>query len=382
MLFQQCIFLSTESEKEWTDSELTFREKLISWKRNILFPLAFSKEELKPVLASLASYRDWAALHQGAAGYLKTIARGTPYFTSDTDISSIRSQIEKRTNNAHPDLSQAVASTPSESFFRSILFLRLAHLSDQEHEALDSQLLSIDRSENILFSKLKGMKNTDIGLLEPKESADAEKSIESEKSVEPEKRRVRPDESIGHYRDRGSLMTEQRMHAWSMLLMSKLEDCINQGQPVKNLIQQDEKLIHEGKKYSHDDCRGLNEFLWVTTSPAIVNFLISVSEKSKLMLDMDNFKVHKENCMYRDQWQEAFYRSVKTAINGGNWNLDSFIPEDDCCSIFADVKLYLFSGENVKRLFYFSQQENTDSALLQSGGETVPVLQVGLKKNT
>ncbi len=99
-----------------------------------------------------------------------------------------------------------------------------------------------------------------------------------------------------------------------------------------------------------------------------------------MILDIENFKVQKESCSNGDQWQERFNRSLETVIHGGNWSMESVIPEDDCCDIFIDMKLYLFSGENVERFFCFPQQENIDFELFQGSGKNFPVFLAGFKK--
>ncbi|SLM33279.1 hypothetical protein MTBBW1_990008 [Desulfamplus magnetovallimortis] len=405
-LFQKSTFLSIQSEKERADScarsseshgesddfalsgikegdassncdiSLNKQNPARTMDRSVLTPVIFSDDEILPVIKSVASYREWAQLNQGTGkGYLKSVLRESPYFTSDTDISSIRCQITKGIKgNAQggivPDFlsstsgssgsansfSSAESSWPEQAnqenddkLFRSLLFLRLAQISDQEQEEIDTKMLSLDNCERLLFTQLKGgdFQEQDDDPFTGDEFFHGNLSFHDSTATPDHKNYDGYSKGKGTYSDRGRFMTEQRMIAWSTAMKSRFEP--------------------EG------------EYLFITSSPAVLDFIISVAEKSKLMLDINNFKVQKETCSHKDQWQKDFCGAVETLIHGGHWNMVNSIPEDDCCAICVDVRLFLLSGEHVERLLCLSRRKDSDSELFRNSGKMIPVLLVALK---
>ncbi len=238
--FETFSYLTTSSADELALSEPEWFQTLWKEKRAVE-PVTLSQEELIPLRASIKSWKDWADTNYGKqtkSGYLQSIFRDSPYFTSDSDIVSIRTQIKSgldmysKDTNKNANNALHVKSAP--------VFLRLAAMADRENEAVDQQLSSIGRLEADVFAELKG------GL--------------DEKSFDSNILRVNT-----ATQDRGELMTEQRVRAWFSFFLTKKYDFSDQSHQV-----------------------------FVTTSRAVIDFIISVSEKSKLMLDIDNFKVHKE----------------------------------------------------------------------------------------
>lgn len=235
--FETFSYLSTSSDEELVISEPDWFQNLWREKR-LIEPITLSQDELTPLLKEIKEWRAWAEINYGKQtkkGYLREIFKVQPYLTSDSDIFAIRSQIEKGTN-------QIPKSNQSDNYQKidnnSLLFLRLAAMADLENEVVDEKLSSIKEREADIFAELKG-------------ALDYNKDENSENP-----------QLIA---DRGELMTEQRIRSWFNLFMSKKERF-----------------------------NGAAPNIFVTTSRAVVDFLISLSEKSKLMLDIDNFKVHKE----------------------------------------------------------------------------------------
>lgn len=280
--FDTFFYLSTQSDEELAQSEPEWFQTL--WRETLsLEPVTLSSEELTPLLASIKSWRLWAEANYGKtsrSGYLKSIFRENPYFTSDTDIVAIRSQIERGVSSAVSK--DIVAEEDSgHSLNRAMLFLRLAMMADRENEAIDQQLLSIDRLEAELFSELHGELDNDlIAETAPRSGGEEPGQFSA---------------TASDGADRGEFMTEERVRSWLTLLVAK---------------------------QSH--FKDLSSVVFVTTSRAAIYFLLSVSKKSKLMLDIDNFKVHKEKnspCAgawsetYKVQWNDDFHRTVKSVLS-------------------------------------------------------------------
>ncbi|MBF0111569.1 MAG: hypothetical protein HQK74_02405 [Desulfamplus sp.] len=306
--FDKFSYLSTSSAKELELSEPDWFKHL--WReKGAIEPITLMEDELNPILESVKSWRSWADANYGRqtkSGYLQSIFRQNPYFTSDSDIFSIRSQIEKggllaSESNSH--LNRKDKKGGAKDNF--LLFLRLAAIADCENETIDQKLSSIDNLESNLFTELKGEKTQ-----EAKESI-CDNFIDFN--------------SLGlHKTDRGEVMTKERIGSWINLFIEK-------------------------KGYLGDTFPDI----FVTTSRAAVDFLFSLIEKSNLMLDIDNFKVHKEKnsiCnstrtsnssgawseTFKLQWSSDIQSSVKSIINKGNLNIN-----------INNTELFQFTGQSL-----------------------------------
>lgn len=234
--FESFSYLSTSSDDE-LNSEPDWFQTLLRKKRAVE-PITISQDELTPLLKKIKEWSSWAQINYGKQtkhGYLREIFREQPYFTNDSNIFAIISQIEKGKNELQKS-NQAEHYQKNDD--NSLLFLRLAAMADRENEIVDQKLTSIKEREADIFAELKGSLDHN--------------SIENNRNLQ-------------LTADRGDLLTEQRICSWFKFFMSKKER-FNASVPN----------------------------IFVTTSRAVVDFLMSVSEKSKLMLDIDNFKVHKE----------------------------------------------------------------------------------------
>lgn len=334
--FDSFSYLSTQSADELSLSEPEWFKTL--WKEDrSVEPVTLSQEELTPILSSVKSWRSWADANYGKknqTGYLQAIFREKPYFTSDSDIFAIRSQIETGVDSIKDDLIRKDGVKPdlnksSERLKRALLFLRLAMIRDLENDSINQQLSSISQLEANIFSELQG-------------EIDSE-SLSDQDSLLGKEDLLRMDElsgvndsqwmqigNIGKEEDRGSLMTEQRVRNWLTFFIAK-QGCFNDCLPN----------------------------LFVTTSRAVIDFLLFVSEKSKLMLDIDNFKVHKEkNSSHAGAWSETFKvewnKNIHMAIQKALNKSDSSINSDD--------------------------MNNIDSDLFQVSGNTLTVMLVGVKE--
>ncbi|MBF0467470.1 MAG: hypothetical protein HQK61_01065 [Desulfamplus sp.] len=345
--FETFSYLSTKSDDELMASEPEWFQRL--WKKECCVePVTLDKEELSVLLASVKSWRSWAEANHGTttrSGYLQSIFRQTPFFTSDTDIVSIRSQISRGIRMAEKDNSlEKFHTNPKDSSIkdssipvnqyplkencestgncespvnRALLFLRLAMMTDIENESIDHQLSSIERLEANLFAELKGDMESQTNNDEPDEIS-----------------------GIDSKEDRGSLMTEHRLRCWLDLFMAK-QPHFNDSTPN----------------------------LFVTTSRSVIDFLLSVIEKIKLMLDIDNFKVHKEKkSSHAGAWSETFEIQ---------WNKDFHIAVQEALS-----KGTLVSGLSKEESLINSNMHMNiaDYDLFQFAGQSLTVMLVGVKK--
>ncbi|MBF0302248.1 MAG: hypothetical protein HQK73_04355 [Desulfamplus sp.] len=305
--FETFSYLSTSSDDELAVSEPEWFQTL--WReKKVITPVTLSKEELTPLLGSIKSWRAWAEINYGKQtkqGYLKSIFRETPYFTSDSDIFTIRSQITNGINQLQPD-----KKAHKKDYNNSLLFLRLAAMADLENEAIDQKLLSIEELETNLFAELKGSLDD--------ENIDKENLIGDSDKISLNSTSIRENSIV--ITDRGELMTEQRILSWLAFFLTK-----------------------KGNLSNSAPCH------FATTSRAVVDFLLSVVEKNKLMLDIENFKVHKEKNSpspednlgawsetYKIQWSNDIYSFVR-----------DFIAENDLNMNITDDELFQFTGQTL-----------------------------------
>ncbi|MBF0376390.1 MAG: hypothetical protein HQK72_02800 [Desulfamplus sp.] len=273
--FDSFIYLSTSSVDELHTSESDWFN--ILWKeKNFIEPITLTQEELQPLLSSVKSWRAWADANYGKQtkkGYLQSIFRENPYFTSDSDIFAIRSQIEKgliSNNQRKIDQNNFNSTKVKENIDNALLFLRLASIADKDNEDIDKKLLSIEELESNIFAELKGdIEDNYISqnILEPNTHSLDESQTLNEQILTNKILTNQPliKNKIPFMTDRGELMTEQRVCSWLSFFLSK-----------KSIFGE------------------LSSNSFITTSRAVVDFIISISEKSKLMLDIDNLKMHKE----------------------------------------------------------------------------------------
>ncbi|MBF0230289.1 MAG: hypothetical protein HQK63_11995 [Desulfamplus sp.] len=268
--FDSFIYLSTSSVDELQTSESDWFN--ILWReKNVIEPITLTQEELQPLLSSVKSWRAWADANYGKQtkkGYLQSIFRENPYFTSDSDIFAIRSQIEKglKSNNQKKiDQRGFIGDNFKQNIDNALLFLRLAAIADKDNEDVDQKLSSIKELESNIFAELKGDiedNYTTQNILEPNTH-----SLDESQTLNEQILTNQPliKNKISLMTDRGELMTEQRVRSWLSFFLSK-----------KSIADE------------------LSSNSFITTSRAVADFIISISEKSKLMLDIDNLKMHKE----------------------------------------------------------------------------------------
>jgi len=281
-----------------------------------------AKEDLQKTLARVEDYRQWAMVNQGGPGQLKTRVCDTPFLTSDTGVSFLKSQIEKGSrkggeNHLNP-------ADKRDAFLNALLFLRIAQESDLDAEDVNIRFSCVARNEKALLSLLK-------------------------EGQMPEK-----EEESSSFEDLGMVMTEKRVVAWASFFRENIDSMVD-GKP----------------------------FLPVTTSPAVLDFFKSRAEKSTKVLDIGNFKVHERSCEESAGWQNRLNDLMKNAILGNNPKRDKLPEADDGCFLLADIQLYLFSGENVVKIFYPfdkpSDKKDGKNGLIQGVGMEIPICLVCVK---
>ncbi len=264
-------------------------------------PIFLSPREPNVVDQKARQYLEWARIHRGNEVNLRALLKDNPYFTSDTAVTAIKSQIKG---------GKSPALEPNASLERDLLFLKMAHLCDEQNESIDLELKRLDKSRDNLLLTLRGL---DLPGREEKEGIPAES------------------------RDFGEMMTHERIFAWSRCIAVK-GGFKNQGElPV-----------------------------FVTTSPAVFDYLESNCTDIVNALDIDGIKVHENECENQSEWQHHFYEGLMTAIQG-HGNLENDLPEvTDTCERFGQIKMSLFSGDNINRIFNLT-------------GKQVPVCLIKLK---
>jgi len=127
-------------------------------------------------------YRKWAELHQGAElNFFK--------FRQDDDhaIAHIRSELK----------GYGIPQEAADPLFNARLFLKIAQEFDAERQDVDREISAFEKMEKSLFEELRG-------------EDDAEIEIPLEKS-------------LLRHEDSGAFMTEERLNAWTRLMLEDTE---------------------------------------------------------------------------------------------------------------------------------------------------------------
>ncbi|MFO7886575.1 MAG: hypothetical protein R6U68_17330 [Desulfobacteraceae bacterium] len=280
---------------------------------NASIEAVFAEEkELGQVLDRIARYREWAAIHSGTRGGLRAVLRDTPYFTSDTSVGRIRSQIASGSGEADrrietmekPAVSPAV-SKGEEKKESPLVFLRLAQEQDAENERVDTEFTAVIQNEQSLFERVKG---------------------EDSSRMQGQTR----DEAY----DTGLFMTEQRIKAWAWYLNLK-----------KEMLAEKRPL------------------LLTTTSQSVIDTLEQMSEKKIISLDRKEIIAHEKKGKYAD-----FLKALENSLLPGTEkqkgiNIKLFLfSESDIKKIFCLTeenpgynKLFQVAGEGIFPVILVSQ---------------------------
>jgi hypothetical protein len=263
------------------------------------------------VVALLADHRQWAAQSGAGPGQLKSLLRKTPYFTSDTQVSAIRSQIRKEPSPEPP------REDPEKALVKALAFLCLARENDEQKAAIDEALSSINEKNNSLFATLAGEEST---------------------TTRPDNKRMSPDDlsslstAIGE--DPGALMTPLRIRSWFKVL-SRLLGAGDAPMEVR-----------------------YESVVLVTTSPAVLAFFDQISQERQLLLDKEINYVHKETCADDSSFQDQLLDDIKSAVSGQAQGVFSPMKDKEIHPGGLRLKLHVFKGDEIRRFFH-SDDQNT-----------------------
>lgn len=154
------------------------------FQNEVLQPILPTDREIEAVEHAASSYLNWADMHKGNERNLKALLNESAYFTDDTHVSSIKSQLLRGGQ-------EETAAKGEPEWLQNLLFLRLSQLCDAQHDSIDEELRELEKNKQELFTELRGLDN----------------SIETDSP---------PDESDTHYR-----MIRERIVCWTRYMAKK-----------------------------------------------------------------------------------------------------------------------------------------------------------------
>ncbi len=266
--------------------------------KNILHPIFPLAQELGEAEKQVQSYLDWAKLHRGNEKNLKALLKEEPYFMDATGLSSIQSQIRRGVKQSLSDQKKKVPNP--------LLLLKFAQLLDVQNEGIDDELTALEKSNASLFSELIG-------------ETPAEKAEEKSEKFD----RGLPDSG---YLDPGRIMTKERVVSWFRYAANR-EIFKQPGAP-----------------------------LLVTTSPAVLDYMVSQCEGVINALDIDSIKVHENDCEKKSNWLQGFSQFLKETIAENNASGSAQPEADDTCFLSGKIKLCLFPEGGMKAFLNIPDQ--------------------------
>ncbi|WP_457553455.1 hypothetical protein [Desulfobacula sp.] len=291
--FPACHYLSMNRDFKHDPSLQTLFE---TGKINPIFPLP---EPLEKVEQNFGQYLAWARIHKGNKVNLKSLLKDSPYFTDDSDVTAITSQIKGEKSDKED--ANADALTKEQSLLQDLLFLKMAHLCDEQNEGIDLALNDLIIGHDTLIASLRGCQ-----------------SLVSH---------VKDKKTIAR-KDLGEMMPGQRIRAWarSLSAMGALEP--QGGTP-----------------------------LFITTSEAVFGYLEASCKDLVNALDIHKIKVHENECENKNEWQHLFCTWLMRAVQGDGIRENDMPVVDDRCSLLGQVKLALFSGNGINKIFNCSDKQ-------------------------
>ena len=280
--------------------------------QGILEPYFPPAQRLVQVEKQVQSYVDWARLNRGNEKNFNALLKEPPYFFDDTGLASIQSQIRKGTKTYRevinreksvpekPDQKKPDQKKPDQN---PLLLLKLAQLLDIQNEAIDEQLQMLEQKRAALFSELKGGEGTG----NPKKN-DPFHNDPIHNDIDPN--------------DPGMVMTRERITAWM-------------------------RYASEEGFFKEND----NPPVLVTTSSAVLDYLMSKFEYVINALDIDSLKVHEDGCKNKQKWQQDLYLFLKEIIVRKGVGGKDLPGAEDGCSLSGQIKLCLFPGASMNEFF-------------------------------
>jgi len=276
-----CLSISRDFKKSKNLQQLFDEGKII--------PHFLSSETLAPVEQKAEQFFAWARMHKGDENNLKLLLKDNPYFTSDSDVAAIKSQIRGNKKEGQDSLSDDL------SFQKDLLFLKMAQLYDEQKEGIDFELKDLAQTSDALVSTLRGLEN-----------------------FEKEIKKTKPD----NYTDSGTIMIRERILAWSRCMKAM-------------------KLLNPEEAAP----------LFITTNREIFYYFESNCKDTINILDIDNIKVHGNRCENQNLWQDQFEGYLTGAIEGSGSNGNNMPEVNDRCSKRGQIKVCNFVGGDINKIF-------------------------------
>ena len=215
-----------------------------------IHPVFLSSEEFETVEQKVEQYQAWTQIHKGNEANLKSLLKDSPYFTSDTTMTAIKSQIKGLKEDK---ADSGVAVSTESALQHNLLFLKIAQLCDEQNERIDLELKELDTSRDKLMSALRGLDSPMSDVQDSKMDSD---------------------------KDLGAMMTRERIYAWS--------GCMAQ----KGILEQDSPLF-------------------ITTSEAVFSYLESICQDLVNALDIDKIKVHENKTEWQHHFCDYLMRAIQ-----------------------------------------------------------------------
>ncbi len=275
--------------------------------QGVLEPYFPSAQRLVQVEKKEQSYLEWARLNKGNEKNFKSLLKEQPYFFDDSGPASIQSQILNGTGKDR-EASNGEKPVQENNVHDPLLLLKFAQLLDIQNEDVDEQLNALEQTRASLFSELRG--EVDM--------ADTEKTDSIQNSLY---QKVKSQKSKSQ-NDPGLFMTRERIASWMRFACEKGFFKKNENFPIL-----------------------------VTTSPAVLDYLLSRFEYVINILDIDFLKVHEEGCENKQKWQQDLYEFLKEIIVRQG-SIEKKLPVvEDGCSLSGQIKFCLFQGASMNEFF-------------------------------
>lgn len=167
-----------------------------------------------------------------------------------------------------------------------LLFLKFAEIWDIQNQRIHEELQALETGTNTLFAELKG------------EGGDSIPGTEDTSHTDP-----------------GEAMTGERVLAWA------------------EAVAEIGLFAEEGELP-----------LLVTTSPGVMEYLMSVTDQVINDLDIESIKVHENGCENKEQWHREMNTIFDEIIAGKNPSITGMIGSEDLCCGAGQVRCCLLSG--------------------------------------
>ncbi|MCP3873214.1 MAG: hypothetical protein GY699_08690 [Desulfobacteraceae bacterium] len=265
------------------------------FKQGKIDPIFCSPKEITLVEQKIEEYMEWVKIHKGNEHNLKLLLQDNPYFISDSDVTSIKSQLKSAKGV------KKEATSKESNVQKDLLFLKMAQLCDHQNEDIDLKLKDLDKTKDELISTLRGIDNS---LAQTN------------------------DTNLHDNKDTGGIMTRERISSWSRYLL------------YKQVLNTQE-----------------NTPLFITTSEAVFNYMESNCKDVVNALDIDKIKVHENDCENKSEWHHQFCDYLRYVIQDKSHRGNNVPVVNDGCSLLGQVKLSFFSGSEINELFNLSDKQ-------------------------